>query len=125
MDFPENLRYTKTHEWIAVQGTKAKVGVTEYAQKEISDVVFVELPKKGQVVQQGKTAAVVESVKAASDLYAPVAGSVLAVNAALDGAPEKVNQSPFDGGWMIKLKIATAADVGALLSPDDYSKLTG
>ena len=94
MDFPENLRYTKTHEWIAAQGTKAKVGVTEYAQKEISDVVFVELPKLGQAVQQAKMAAVVESVKAAFDIYAPVSGKITNANKALESNPALINQSP-------------------------------
>ena len=121
-----DCRYAKSHEWLRLEtdGT-ATVGITEYAQNSLGDITFVQLPKVGAVFKAGESFGVVESVKAASDLYAPVAGSVLAVNAALDGAPEKVNQSPFDGGWMIKLKIANPADVGALLSPDDYSKLTG
>ncbi|HOW59445.1 MAG TPA: glycine cleavage system protein GcvH [Candidatus Omnitrophota bacterium] len=120
MDFPENLRYTKTHEWIAVQGTKAKVGVTEYAQKEISDVVFVELPKKDQIVQQAKTAAVVESVKAAFDIYAPASGKVVAANAALEGNPALINQSPYGDGWIFELELSNAGELNNLLNAKQY-----
>lgn len=116
MDFPENLRYTKTHEWIAVQGTKAKVGVTEYAQKEISDVVFVELPKMGQVVQQAKMAAVVESVKAAFDIYAPVSGKITNANKALESNPALINQSPYAEGWIFELELSSPAELGTLMT---------
>ena len=121
MDFPENLRYTKTHEWIAVQGAKAKVGVTEYAQKEISDVVFVELPKLGQVVQQAKTAAVVESVKAAFDIYAPVSGKVTDANKALESNPGLINQSPYVDGWLFELEVSSAAELNSLLTAAQYN----
>ena len=120
MDFPENLRYTKTHEWIAVQGAKAKVGVTEYAQKEISDVVFVELPKVGQIVQQAKTAAVVESVKAAFDIYAPVSGKITGANKALEANPGLINQSSYADGWIFELELSSPAELNALMTAAQY-----
>jgi len=125
-DVRSDRKYAKSHEWLKPEadGT-ATVGITDYAQNSLGDITFVQLPKVGAVFQAGAAFGVVESVKAASDLYAPVAGTVVAVNAALDAAPEKVNQSPFDGGWMIKLKPANAAEAGALLSAADYGKLIG
>ena len=122
MDFPENLHYTKTHEWIAVRGAKAKVGVTEYAQKEISDVVFVELPKQGQAVLQAKTAAVVESVKAAFDIYAPVSGKITATNKALESNPGLINQSPYTDGWIFELELSNPAELSALLTAAQYNE---
>lgn len=120
MDFPENLRYTKTHEWIAAEGKKARVGVTEYAQKEISDVVFVELPKAGQVVQQAKTAAVVESVKAAFDIYAPVSGKIAGANKALESNPALINQSPYAEGWIFELELSDLGELGGLMTAAQY-----
>ena len=120
MNFPENLRYTKTHEWISVQGAKAKVGVTEYAQKEISDVVFVELPKLGTAVQQAKTAAVVESVKAAFDNYAPVSGKITDANKALESNPGLINQSPYADGWLFELEVSNASELNSLLTAAQY-----
>lgn len=122
MNFPENLRYTKTHEWISVQDKQGKVGVTEYAQKEISDVVFVELPKPGQVVQQAKTAAVVESVKAAFDIYAPVSGKVTDVNKALESNPGLVNQSPYADGWMFEIELTDPSELNHLLNAKQYAE---
>ena len=122
MNFPENLRYTKTHEWISVQGTKAKVGVTEYAQKEISDVVFVELPKAGQTVQQAKMAAVVESVKAAFDIYAPASGKITDANKALETNPALINQSPYSDGWIFELELSDVSELGALMTAAQYSE---
>jgi glycine cleavage system H protein len=121
-----DCKYAKSHEWLKLEtdGT-ATVGITDYAQNSLGDITFVQLPKVGAVLKAGESFGVVESVKAASDVYAPVAGTVLAVNAALDGAPEKVNQSPFDDAWMIKLRVADPAAAGALLSADDYAKLIG
>ena len=123
---PADRRYAKSHEWLKLEsdGT-ATVGITDYAQNSLGDITFVQLPKAGATFKAGETFGVVESVKAASDLYAPVGGVVVAANAALDAAPEKVNQSPFDLGWMIKLKVADTADVGALLAADAYAKLIG
>ncbi|MFA5168728.1 MAG: glycine cleavage system protein GcvH [Candidatus Omnitrophota bacterium] len=120
MDFPENLRYTKTHEWIAVEGAKARVGVTEYAQKEISDVVFVELPKQGQAVQQAKTAAVVESVKAAFDIYAPVSGKITNANKTLESNPGLINQSPYVAGWIFELELSSPAELNTLMTAAQY-----
>ena len=120
MDFPENLRYTKTHEWIAVQGAKAKVGVTQYAQGEISDVVFVDLPKQGQIVQQAKMAAVVESVKAAFDIYAPVSGKITDANKTLESNPGLINQSPYTDGWIFELELSSPAEMNALMTAAQY-----
>ena len=122
MNFPENLRYTKTHEWISVEGAKAKVGVTEYAQKEISDVVFVELPKLGAVVQKAKTAAVVESVKAAFDIYAPVSGKITGANISLESNPGLINQSPYADGWMFEMEISNDSELGNLLTAAQYNE---
>ncbi len=125
-DVRSDRKYAKSHEWLKPEadGT-ATVGITDYAQNSLGDITFVQLPKVGAAFPAGASFGVVESVKAASDLYTPVAGVVVAANPALDGAPEKVNQSPFDAGWMIKLKLTNPAEVGALLAPDDYAKLIG
>ncbi len=125
-NIPADLVYAKSHEWLRPEsdGT-ATVGITDYAQSSLGDITFVQLPKVGATLKAGETFGVVESVKAASDLYLPVAGTVLAVNAALDGAPETVNSAPYDGGWMLKLKLADPATVGALLDPAAYAKLIG
>ncbi len=123
MDFPENLRYAKTHEWIAIQGTKAKVGVTQYAQKEISDVVFVDLPKQGQVVQQAKMAAVVESVKAAFDIYAPVSGKIKDANKALESNPGLINQNPYTEGWIFELELSSPAELNTLMTAAQYREV--
>jgi glycine cleavage system H protein len=123
MNFPETLRYTKTHEWIVATGAKAKVGVTEYAQKEISDVVFVELPKAGQAVQQAKTAAVVESVKAAFDIYAPVSGKISDANKALESNPALINQSPYADGWLFEIELSNPSEINTLLTPAQYADM--
>jgi glycine cleavage system H protein len=125
-NIPPGLRYAKSHEWLKLEGDgTATIGITDYAQSSLGDITFVQMPKAGTVLKAGDTFGVVESVKAASDLYAPVAGTVISANAALDQAPETVNRAPFDGGWMIKLKLANPADAGALLDPTAYAKLTG
>jgi glycine cleavage system H protein len=113
-NIPADLRYAKSHEWLRPEadGT-ATVGITDYAQSSLGDITFVQLPKIGATLKAGETFGVVESVKAASDLYLPVAGTILAINSALDGAPETVNSAPYDGGWMLKLKPADPASVGA------------
>lgn len=123
MEFPENLRYTKTHEWIHIQGNKGKVGVTEYAQKEISDVVFVELPKKGQELQQAKTAAVMESVKAAFDIYAPMSGKISDANQTLESNPGLINQGPYADGWLFELEISNPSEVKNLLTAAQYAEI--
>ena len=126
MSLRPDRKYAKSHEWLKLEsdGT-ATVGITDHAQNSLGDITFVQLPKVGAVLKAGESFGVVESVKAASDLYLPVAGTVVAVNTALDAAPETVNQSPYDNGWMLKLKVANPGEAGALLSADDYSKLLG
>jgi glycine cleavage system H protein len=123
---PSDLRYAKSHEWVklADDGT-ALVGITDYAQNSLGDITYVQTPKVGATLKAGETFGVVESVKAASDLYAPVAGTVLTVNTALDSAPETVNTSPYADGWMLKLKLSNSAEVAALLDADAYGKLLG
>jgi glycine cleavage system H protein len=123
---PAGLRYAKSHEWLKLEsdGT-ATVGITDYAQSSLGDITYVQLPKVGATLKAGETFGVVESVKAASDLYLPVAGTVTAVNAALDGAPEKLNSSPYDGAWILKMKVANPAEASALLDSAGYSKLIG
>jgi len=122
---PSDLRYAKSHEWLKPAGDgTATIGITDYAQNSLGDITYVQLPKVGATLKAGETFGVVESVKAASDLYAPVASMVMAVNDALNNAPETVNQSPYDAGWILKLKPANPADAGTLLSPADYEKLT-
>ena len=123
---PADLKYAKSHEWLkaAADGT-ATVGITDYAQNSLGDITYVQLPKVGAALKTGETFGVVESVKAASDVYAPVAGTVLEVNKALDANPEKVNQAPYTDGWMLKLKLTNPADAAGLLSPADYSKTIG
>jgi glycine cleavage system H protein len=123
---PEGLRYAKSHEWlkVAADGT-ATVGITDYAQASLGDITYVQLPKPGASLKAGETFGVVESVKAASDVYAPVAGTVVEVNAGLVQAPETVNRDPFSSGWLIRLKPANPADAAGLLDAAAYGKLTG
>jgi glycine cleavage system H protein len=123
---PADLRYAKSHEWLKVapDGT-ALVGITDYAQSSLGDITYVQLPKVGAALKAGEAFGVVESVKAASDVYAPVAGTVLEVNKSLDANPEKLNQSPYDEAWIMKLKLANPGDAAGLLSAEDYAKLTG
>ena len=121
---PSDLRYTKDHEWVRVEGDTATIGVTDYAANQLGDVVFVDLPTAGKAVEQFGTFGVVESVKAVSDLYAPVSGEVIAVNGELGSNPELVNSDPFGAGWMIKVRLGDAAQVGELLDAAGYEKLT-
>lgn len=125
-NIPAELRYAKSHEWVRSEsdGT-VTIGITDYAQNSLGDITFVQVPKVGAALKAGETFGVVESVKAASDLYAPVAGTVVAVNASLDSAPEAVNSSPYGDGWMLKLKPADSAGAAALLDADAYGKLVG
>jgi glycine cleavage system H protein len=123
---PANLRYAKSHEWLKIEGDgTATVGITDYAQSSLGDITYVQLPKVGATLKAGETFGVVESVKAASDLYAPAAGTVIAINAALDSAPESLNTAPYDAAWMLKLQLANPADAAALLDADAYTKLLG
>jgi glycine cleavage system H protein len=120
---PTDLRYTKDHEWVRVDGDEATVGITEYASGQLGDIVFVELPDAGRTLEQFATFGVVESVKAVSDLFAPVSGEVLATNEALTGSPELVNADPHGGGWMIRVKLAKPEEVDELLDAAAYDAL--
>jgi glycine cleavage system H protein len=122
MNVPESLRYTTDHEWLRLDGDEGVVGITDFAQESLGDVVFVELPAVGEVLEQGKTFGVVESNKAVSDLYAPVAGEVLAVNEDLASRPELVNEDPYGGGWLLRVRVADSAQAGALLDADSYGQ---
>ena len=122
---PDNLRFRESHEWIDPTQDPSPVGITDHAQEELTDVVFAELPKIGRVVKAGEQVAVIESVKAASDIYAPVAGEIVAVNDELSGNPALINTDPYGAGWMFKIKPANAAEVNALLSPEAYKALIG
>jgi len=121
---PGDLRYTKDHEWVRADGDEVVVGVTEFAAHELGDVVFVELPAVGRSLEQHATFGVVESVKAVSDLFAPVAGEVTAVNGALAGQPELVNTDPYGEGWMVRLRVADAGQLDGLLDAAGYEQLT-
>jgi len=120
---PTDLRYTSDHEWVRLEGDIATIGVTDFAAHELGDVVFVDLPEAGRVVEQFGTFGVVESVKAVSDLYAPVSGEVTEANGALTGQPELVNSDPFGAGWMIRVRVSNAAQVDGLLEPEAYERL--
>jgi glycine cleavage system H protein len=123
-EIPGDLKFAKSHEWVRVEsdGT-VTVGISDHAQGALGDLVYVELPEVGSTVQAGNGVAVVESVKAASDIYAPVSGEVIAVNDALSDAPETINSDPYEGGWIFKLKISDKSELDNLLTPDEYSEL--
>src|ERR1700704_3358665 len=120
--YPAGYKYTKDHEWVELSGDRAKVGITDYAQKQLGDVVYVELPEVGAALKQGESFGTIESVKAVSELYAPVSGEVVEVNTALKDKPEAVNANPFES-WMIVVKIAEPAETGALLDAAQYTDL--
>ncbi len=120
MDFPEDLKYTKEHEWSRIEDTRVVVGITDFAQDELGDVVFVELPEPGTVVEANSTFGVVESVKAVSDLYSPISGTIVEVNTALEDKPELVNEAPYGDGWMIVINASNASEFDQLLSTADY-----
>jgi len=125
MSVPTNLRYAKSHEWVRVEGDIAVVGITDHAQHELTDIVYVEPPDVGDTVEAGKECAVVESVKAATDIYAPVSGEVIAANTALADAPELVNKDPYGQGWLFKVRMSDPAQVDELLQPDEYANHIG
>jgi glycine cleavage system H protein len=124
MNFPAELRYTKEHEWIKLDGDIAMVGITDFAQSELGDIVYVEIETVGQTLAQDEIFGSVEAVKTVSDLFLPIAGEILEVNAALNNTPELVNSDPFGEGWMIKMKVANLADVEALMDVDTYKAHT-
>lgn len=123
--FPENFRYTKEHEWILVDGDSATIGITDHAQHELGDIVYVDLPKVGAKLEQGKSLGSVESVKAVSDVYAPVGGEVTEINATLADAPEKLNEDPHGAAWLVKLKLANPAEVQNLMTAAEYQNYVG
>ena len=123
MGVPTDCRYTKDHEWAKKDGTTLTIGITDYAQDQLGDVVFLELPEVGRVVKKGDSIAVVESVKAASDIYAPISGKVIERNETPVSTPELINKDPFNSAWLIKLETTSAAEFDSLLSAADYDKL--
>jgi glycine cleavage system H protein len=122
MEFPKNLRYTKEHEWTLLENETAIVGITDYAQEHLGDVVFVELPEIGTELKRGEALCVVESVKAASDVYAPISGGVVEINEELEAHPEILNESPYEKGWIVKIKVAESSEYDDLMSVEDYEK---
>ncbi len=122
MEFPKDLKYTKEHEWVKVEGNTAIVGITDYAQDSLGDVVYVELPQEGGSVTKNEPFGVVESVKAVSDLYSPISGSVTEVNDAIIDSPEAINEDPYGDAWMIKVEIGSSDDLADLLTADEYQK---
>ncbi len=125
MNFPAELRYTKEHEWVKLEGDIAIVGITDFAQSELGDIVYVEIETAGQTLAQDEIFGSVEAVKTVSDLFLPIAGEILEVNEALVNAPELVNSDPYGEGWMIKMKVANIADVEALMDTDSYKEHVG
>jgi glycine cleavage system H protein len=125
MKVPNDLRYTKEHEWVRVRGQEAEVGITDFAQGELGDVVFVELPAVGAHLAQMKSFGTIDAVKTVSDLFAPVSGEVAAVNADLKENPALINQSPYEKGWMIRIKIQNPGELDSLLSAEAYEKTLG
>jgi glycine cleavage system H protein len=119
-NIPADLKYAKSHEWVRVSGDTAVVGITDHAQHELTDVVFVELPQRGRNVKAGEACAVVESVKTASDIYSPLSGEIIEVNQAVVDNPALVNSEPYTGGWFYRIKLANPAELKALLEPDQY-----
>ncbi len=120
--YPDDLKYTKEHEWLAVQGTIGTVGISHYAQEELGDIVFVELPAAGTAVIAGEEFGTVESVKAVSEIYAPVSGEVFEINPILAGKPETINKDPYGDGWLIKIRLADLEDLKGLMSAAEYRK---
>ena len=125
MTVPENLKYTAEHEWVRVEGNEIVVGVTDFAQGELGDVVFIEIETEGEILSKGDTFGTIEAVKTVSDLYMPVDGEVVEVNAALEDTPELVNSEPFDGGWMIRVKISDPSQLDDLIPAGEYEKMIG
>ena len=125
MNIPENLKFTKDHEWISLEGNTAVVGITDFAQGELGDIVFVEIETEGETLEKEEIFGTIEAVKTVSDLYMPVTGKVLEVNPKLEGEPELVNKDPYGEGWMVKIEVSDTAQFEALLSAADYEALIG
>lgn len=125
MNFPAELKYTKDHEWIRVEGNEAYVGITDYAQSELGEIVFVDIATEGESLNKEETFGSIEAVKTVSDLFMPITGEVLEVNAELEDKPELVNSDPYGDGWLIKISVANTAELNELLSASDYQSLIG
>jgi glycine cleavage system H protein len=125
MNFPENLKYTKDHEWIKIEGNIATVGITEFAQSELGDIVYVEIETEGEALNKEEIFGTVEAVKTVSDLFMPVSGKVLEFNKTLEASPDKVNSDPYGDGWMIKVELSKSEEVGELLTAAAYKELIG
>lgn len=125
MNFPENIKYTKDHEWVRVEGNQAVIGITDFAQSELGDIVYVEIETEGEDLAKEEIFGTVEAVKTVSDLFMPVSGKVLEVNPALQSNPEGVNKDPYNSGWMIKVEMKDASELNSLLSVADYKSLIG
>ncbi len=125
MNFPENLKYTKDHEWILVEGNTATVGITDFAQGELGDIVFIDITTEGETLDAHAMFGSVEAVKTVSELFMPVSGEITEVNAGLDNSPESVNSDPYGDGWMVKINLSNPAEVDGLLSAADYKALIG
>ena len=125
MNFPENLKYTKDHEWILVEGNEAKIGITDFAQGELGDIVFVDISSEGETLNSEEVFGSVEAVKTVSELYMPVSGEILEVNAALENTPETVNSDPYGNGWMVRVKLTDASQVDGLMSAEEYRAMVG
>jgi glycine cleavage system H protein len=125
MNFPAELKYTKDHEWIRVEGNEATIGITDFAQRELGDIVYVDIDKVGQTVAKEAVFGTVEAVKTVSDLYMPMNGEVLEINPKLDGNPELVNSDPYGDGWMIRISLSNASEIDGLLSADAYKAIVG
>ena len=125
MNVPENLKYTTDHEWIKIDGNIATEGITDFAQGELGDIVYVEIESEGETIDQGEVFGTVEAVKTVSDLFMPISGTVSEFNSELESSPEVVNEDPYDKGWMIKIQLADGADFDELISSEDYKKLVG
>jgi len=124
MNFPQDLKYTKTHEWLRVESDRATIGITDYAQGELGDVVFLELPQAGRTLKPEESFGTIEAVKAVSDLYSPVSGEVVAANGDLSGSPELVNKDCYGAGWMIQIKLSNPAELSGLLDAKTYEEIT-
>jgi glycine cleavage system H protein len=125
MNFPANLKYTKEHEWILVEGNKAKIGITDFAQKELGDIVYLDISSQGKKVVQNEIFGTIEAVKTVSDLYMPVTGTILGMNDALESDPQLVNTDPYGAGWMVEIELANESEIAGLLSADDYAAIVG
>jgi glycine cleavage system H protein len=123
MNVPATLKFTKNHEWIKIDGDEGLIGITDFAQSELGEIVFVELPKTGEVIQREKPFGTVEAVKAVSDLFIPMTGEIIEINADLEDKPELINDDPYGAGWMIRVKLNDLSEKDLLLTPEDYSEL--